>query len=161
MQRSPVSHKTRMVLMSGRFNDGLKTSLSDSWTTPRSTYDVLNREFRFTLDAAALQASTLVPDNWYGPDHPEPSRQDALTRSWLDDCNGGTVWLNPPYGRAIKSFMAKAHEEAQGGSRSLLSSQHVLTRNGGGIASSITKLDLLRVGLSLEVRQTQHHFHQQ
>ena len=103
--------------MKSRFNDGLKTSLSDSWTTPRSTYDVLNREFHFALDAAALQASTLVPENWYGPDHPEPSRQDALTRSWLDDCNGGTVWLNPPYGRAIKSFMAKANEESQGGVR--------------------------------------------
>lgn len=147
--------------MKSRFNDGLKTSLSDSWTTPRSTYDVLDGEFHFALDAAALQASTLVPGNWYGPDHPEPSRQDALTRSWLDDCNGGTVWLNPPYGRAIKSFMAKANQEAQGGSGSLLSSQHVLTLNGGGIASSITRLDLLREGLSLEIRQTQRHSHQQ
>jgi hypothetical protein len=161
VSRSQLAHKTRVVLMKSRFNDGLKTSLSDSWTTPRSTYDVLDREFHFALDAAALQASTLVPENWYGPDHPEPSRQDALTRSWLDDCNGGTVWLNPPYGRAIKSFMAKANQEAQGGSRSLLLSQHVLTLNGGGIASSITRLDLLRAGLSLEIRPTLRHSHQQ
>lgn len=103
--------------MSGRFNDGLKSSLSDSWTTPRDTFDALDREFRFTLDAAALQTSTLVPDNWYGPDHPESTRRDALTRSWREDCNGGAVWLNPPYGRAIKAFMAKANEEAQGGVR--------------------------------------------
>ena len=101
--------------MSGMFNDGLKSSISDSWTTPRDTYDALDREFRFTLDAAALQASTLVPGNWYGPDHPEQSRQDALLRSWCDDSIGGTVWLNPPYGRAIKSFMAKANAESQKG----------------------------------------------
>ena len=101
--------------MSGMFNEGLKTSISDSWTTPRDTYDALDREFRFTLDAAALQTSTLVPSNWYGPDHPESARQDALLRSWRDDSNGGTVWLNPPYGRAIKPFMAKANAESQEG----------------------------------------------
>jgi len=97
------------------FNDGLKSSKQDSWTTPRDTFDSLDREFHFVLDAAALQASTLVPSNWYGPDHPESSRQDALTRNWYDDSNGGTVWLNPPYGRAIKSFMAKADAESKAG----------------------------------------------
>lgn len=96
-------------------NHGLFTSIKDSWTTPRTTFDDLNREFQFTLDAAALQMSTLVPDNWYGPDHPEPSRQDALTRNWLDDSRGGRVWLNPPYGRAIKTFMAKADQESKSG----------------------------------------------
>ena len=101
--------------MTKGFTDGMRSSISDSWTTPRDTYDALDREFRFTLDAAALQASTLVPDNWYGPDHPELSRQDALLRSWRDDSRGGTVWLNPPYGRAIKAFMAKADKESKAG----------------------------------------------
>jgi len=103
--------------MAGMFNEGLRSSAQDTWTTPRSTYDELDREFRFTLDAAALQGSTLVPENWYGPDHPEPSRRDALLTNWTADSNGGAVWLNPPYGRAIKSFMAKANEESQGGVR--------------------------------------------
>ena len=103
--------------MTKGFNDGMRSSISDSWTTPRDFWDTLNSEYNFTLDAAALQSSTLEPGNWYGPDHPEPSRQDGLTRSWSADAMGGTVWLNPPYGRAIKSFMAKAHEEAQGGVR--------------------------------------------
>ena len=58
--------------------------------------------------------------------------------------------LNPLWQRLTKRL--------RGGSRSLLSSQHVLTRNGGGIASSITRLDLLRVGLSLEIRPTQRRF---
>jgi len=97
------------------FNDGLKSSKQDTWTTPRDTFDALDKEFHFTLDAAALQVSTLVQDNWYGPDHPEPSRQDAISCNWLDDGKGGTVWLNPPYGRAIKTFMAKADAEARCG----------------------------------------------
>lgn len=101
--------------MTKGFTNGMRSSISDSWTTPRDFYEKLNKEFNFALDAAALQSSTLCPDNWYGPDHPEQSRQDALARSWSDDSDGGTVWLNPPYGRAIKAFMAKAHKEAGGG----------------------------------------------
>ena len=100
--------------MTKGFTNGMRSSISDSWTTPRDFYEKLNKEFNFALDAAALQSSTLCPDNWYGPDHPEQSRQDALARSWSDDSDGGTVWLNPPYGRAIKAFMAKAHKEAGG-----------------------------------------------
>ena len=101
--------------MTKGFTDGMRSSIKDSWTTPRDFFAVLDKEFCFTLDAAALQESTLVSGNWYGPDHPEPSRQDALNCDWKSDSNGGTVWLNPPYGRAIKSFMAKADQEAQEG----------------------------------------------
>ena len=93
----------------------MRSSISDSWTTPRAFYERLNREFNFTLDAAALQSSTLVPDNWYGPDHPEPMRRDSLQRDWASDSKGGAVWLNPPYGRAIKEFMAYAHSQIGGG----------------------------------------------
>ena len=101
--------------MTKGFTDGMRTSISDSWTTPRDFYERLNSEFNFTLDAAALQSSTLVPGNWYGPDHPEQLRRDALSRDWASDSKGGAVWLNPPYGRAIKAFMAKAHSEIGGG----------------------------------------------
>ncbi len=101
--------------MAGMFNEGLRSSAQDTWTTPRSFYDRLDKEFDFALDAAALSASTLVPSNWYGPDHPEQARQDALNRDWVADSLGGTVWLNPPYGRTIKKFMAKADAEAKRG----------------------------------------------
>ena len=101
--------------MTKGFTDGMRSSISDSWTTPRNFYNTLDKEFHFTLDAAALQVSTLVPGNWYGPDHPEQARKDALNCDWKADSNGGTVWLNPPYGRAIKSFMAKADEESKRG----------------------------------------------
>jgi len=91
------------------------SSAIDTWSTPRDFYDATNAEFSFGLDAAALQSSTLCPDNWYGPDHPEQARQDAFARDWLADSNGQAVWLNPPYGRTIKEWVEKADLEAQKG----------------------------------------------
>lgn len=93
------------------------SSNDDTWTTPRDFYDTLNAEFNFQLDAAAMKSSTLVADNWLGPDHDAVERRDALTANWSDYTNG-SVWLNPPYGRTIKGFMAKAHKEAGGGAYS-------------------------------------------
>jgi hypothetical protein len=61
------------------------TSNDDTWTTPLNFFDKLNDEFDFGLDAAALSTSTLVPSNWYGPDHPDETRRDALTRDWSKD----------------------------------------------------------------------------
>ena len=101
--------------MSNGFTTGMRSSISDMWTTPVEFWEELNREFSFTLDAAALEQSALVPDNWYGPDNIDPLRRDALLCNWHEDDMDGTVWLNPPYGRAIKLFMAKANEEAKRG----------------------------------------------
>jgi site-specific DNA-methyltransferase (adenine-specific) len=97
------------------FTTGMRTSLDDTWTTPREFFDKLNAEFNFGLDAAALQNSTLVPDNWYGPDHPDPAARDALRIDWNHNSRGRPIWLNPPYGRVIKDWMRKASEVASGG----------------------------------------------
>jgi phage N-6-adenine-methyltransferase len=97
------------------FTTGMRTSLDDTWTTPRDFFDKLNAEFNFGLDAAALQNSTLVPDNWYGPDHPDPAARDALRIDWNHNSRGRPIWLNPPYGRVIKDWMRKASEVASGG----------------------------------------------
>jgi len=97
------------------FTSGMRTSLDDTWTTPREFFDELNKEFNFGLDAAALQNSTLVPDNWYGPDHPDPAARDALRIDWNHNSRGRPIWLNPPYGRVIKDWMRKANEVASGG----------------------------------------------
>ena len=97
--------------MTKGFTTGMRTSLDDTWTTPKSFFDAVNKEFNFGLDAAALQASTLVPDNWYGPDHPDTSRRDALVREWHTDTDK-PIWFNPPYGRVIKQWVAKAAQEA-------------------------------------------------
>ena len=95
--------------------DTFKTSNDDTWTTPRDFYDKLDREFNFGLDAAALASSTLVEDNWFGPDHPESGRRDALILDWTFNAGGKPVWLNPPYGRTIKEWVAKADYESKQG----------------------------------------------
>jgi len=90
------------------------TSKDETWTTPKKTFDDLNKEFNFGLDAAALQSSALC-SFWYGPDNLEEQYQDAFTRDWHKDCTERgitTVFLNPPYGRTIKQWMKKAHKEA-------------------------------------------------
>jgi hypothetical protein len=103
--------------MTTRFTTGMRSSLDDTWTTPKDFFNKMSQEFRFTLDAAALQSSTLVPDNWYGPDHPDRNRQDAFTRCWSIDSGDGYVWLNPPYGRVIGEWMEKANFEARHGAK--------------------------------------------
>jgi site-specific DNA-methyltransferase (adenine-specific) len=92
----------------------MRSSLDDTWTTPRDFFDKLNTEFNFTLDAAALRSSAVVP-NYLGPDHEYGWRQDALTVEWAGASEGGAVWLNPPYGRIIKDFVAKADTESKKG----------------------------------------------
>lgn len=94
-------------------SEAYKSSLDDTWTTPRAFFDALNDEFQFTLDAAALKSSALC-NLWYGPDHETPELRDAFERNWQEDAKGN-IWLNPPYGRTIKSWMQKADFEANRG----------------------------------------------
>jgi len=91
-----------------------KSSEDDTWTTPKDFYAALDKEFNFGLDAAALASSALC-NLWYGPDHHDPSMRDAFMRSWQLDAQGENIFLNPPYGRQIKDWMRKAHQEAQKG----------------------------------------------
>ena len=101
--------------MSKMFNEGMRSSADSTWTTPPEFFAELDKEFKFTLDAAALSASTLVPDNWFGPDHILPHRRDALALEWNWISEGGPAWLNPPYGRVIKDWVAKADYESKQG----------------------------------------------
>ena len=101
--------------MSG-FTSGMRSSNDSTWTTPPEFFAELHKEFNFTLDAAALKSSAVVP-NYFGPDHELLWRRDALTCVWDGASGGGWIFLNPPYGRAIKSFMRKADEEAKQGAK--------------------------------------------
>ena len=87
------------------------SSQDDTWTTPKDFFNKVSKEFNFTLDAAALKSSALC-DEYYGPDHQNPEYRDALSIDWITT---GDVWLNPPYGKDIKKFMAKAAKEHQRG----------------------------------------------
>jgi len=71
------------------------------WETPQEVFGPLDKEFGFTLDAAADEQNTKVPGNFFSEE------DDALTKDWK-----GVIWLNPPYGRVIGRFIKKAHDEA-------------------------------------------------
>lgn len=71
----------------------LFSAQTGKWATPTELYSHLNDEFRFTLDPCPL-------------DYIEGVSQDGLARSWA----GERVFCNPPYGRGIARWLAKARE---------------------------------------------------
>lgn len=70
-----------------KFN-GLMTSLSPHWSTPKWLYDELNLEFHFGFDPCPLGGGI-----------------DGLSIPW-GKCN----YINPPYGRTIGLWIKKAYE---------------------------------------------------
>ncbi len=83
--------------------DGLMSSLTPDWGTPQEFFDKLNEEFGFTLDVCASDWNNKC-DNYF------TKKDDALTQVWA-----GVCWMNPPYGRGIGKWLAKAVESWQSG----------------------------------------------
>jgi site-specific DNA-methyltransferase (adenine-specific) len=86
----------------------IHSSENDTWRTPKPLFDRLNREFGFELDAAALKHTALL-DSYYGPDHLDAGRTDALA---LEDWEGQSIFVNPPYGRSVGHWVKKGWEES-------------------------------------------------
>jgi len=84
-------------------NHGMFTCNSYDWGTPQDLFDDLHAEFAFTLDPCATPETAKCP-NFFTPE------TDGLSQPWSD-----SVFMNPPYGREIGKWMAKAYAEAQGG----------------------------------------------
>jgi site-specific DNA-methyltransferase (adenine-specific) len=78
------------------------SSKTDEWPTPQWLFDALHREFGFTLDPCSTPANAKCPKHY-------TRVEDGLSRSWADE----TVWMNPPYGREIGDWMAKAYQAAR------------------------------------------------
>lgn len=91
------------------------SSKTDNWPTPIGFFNRLDAEFNFGLDVCADKANTKT-GAYYGLDHQDPARRDALLCNWASDARGQSVWMNPPYGKnGIKQFMAKAVATAKAG----------------------------------------------
>lgn len=82
----------------------LYSSRSEEWQTPPEVYDALDREFNFTLDAAASAENAKAPFYY-------DKQADALKHSWKRE-DGGAVFVNPPYGKQIRKWVRKAYEES-------------------------------------------------
>jgi site-specific DNA-methyltransferase (adenine-specific) len=70
----------------------------ETWETPRSLYDALNLEFSFTFDPCPLMDEREAGMSLWGT--------DGLSKSW----HGQRVYCNPPYGRGVGDWLAKAQE---------------------------------------------------
>lgn len=63
------------------------------WGTPQPLFDALDREFHFTLDAAASDANRKCPRYL-------TEAENALTADIFDH----VVWCNPPYGAGLRAL---------------------------------------------------------
>ena len=85
-------------------NKAMFSSVRMDWATPQAVFDKLDAEFHFTLDCCASKENAKC-DRFFD------EAADGLAQSWAGD----RVFMNPPYGRAIGKWMAKAHSEAIAG----------------------------------------------
>ena len=74
-------------------NRGLFSSASIHWATPKALYQALDAEFQFNDDPCQLKPT-----------------DDGLSREW-----GSSTYCNPPYGKEIGKWIAKALEESRKG----------------------------------------------
>ena len=75
-----------------------------TWETPPELFARYHSQHSFTLDAAALPENTKCP-RFFSPE------DNGLAQDWGRE----TVWLNPPYGRAIIDWMRKAYQASLSG----------------------------------------------
>lgn len=103
--------------------DAMFSSAKQDWETPKALFDELDKEFHFTLDAAAVASNAKVP-LYLGPDRERPELRDIDGEPWQDRLRVAyrslpilprIAWLNPPYGRDIGSFLASARRNVADG----------------------------------------------
>lgn len=91
-------------------NPAMFSSEKHDRETPYDFWAELDREFSFTLDAAANVNNTRCA-KWFGPGG---IREDALSpEPWPSN---EVIWLNPPYARGLQEkFIEKAWETGRAG----------------------------------------------
>lgn len=82
-------------------NESWYTSNKDYWETPNHLFNQLNKEFDFTLDAAASDHNAKV-DKYF------TETDNSLIQDWE-----GRVFVNPPYGRDLRHWVEKAQSESE------------------------------------------------
>ena len=85
-------------------NPALFSSATPEWATPQWLFDALDKRFQFDLDVCAT-AENKKCACFFSPE------QNGLLHSWKTH----RCWMNPPYGREIVEWVAKARQEAERG----------------------------------------------
>lgn len=71
------------------------------WETPQELFEQLDHKYNFDIDVAASCENAKL-SNYFTID------DDALSKEWY-----GNVFCNPPYGRQLGKWLAKAWQEHQ------------------------------------------------
>lgn len=85
-------------------NNVLWSHKSCEWSTPQELFNQLDAEFHFDIDVCATDENAKC-QNYY------TIKDNGLLKPWA-----GTVWCNPPYGRAVGQWVRKASLAAASGS---------------------------------------------
>lgn len=75
-------------------------NVNEDWATPMEFFNLLDAEFRFTLDVCAAKWNAKCRTYY-------DLKKDGLAWPW----HGERVWMNPPYGKTISVWLAKARRE--------------------------------------------------
>ena len=78
------------------------SSKDQTWATPQSFFDKLNKEFQFTLDPCCTHETAKCKKHY-------TVLENGLTQDW----SGEIVFVNPPYGREIYNWVKKCSEESK------------------------------------------------
>lgn len=87
-----------------KFTEGMRSSNTDNWPTPKDLFDNLDKEFHFTLDVCASKDNAKCPRYF-------DITIDGLSQDW----NNEICWMNPPYGRSISYWVEKAYNTGLNG----------------------------------------------
>ena len=82
-------------------NRALLSSKKMDYATPWALYEMLDRQFSFTVDACAVRSNTKHPRFW-------SPKENGLAQSW----EGETVFCNPPYGEQLPWWVSRAKQAA-------------------------------------------------
>ena len=86
------------------FTKGMRTSATPEWATPSALFDTYDAEFGFDLDVCATSQNAKCRQFF-------DKETDGLAQTWAPR----TCWMNPPYGREIGKWVAKARRESEAG----------------------------------------------
>ena len=79
------------------------SSATEMWATPQEFFDKYNELYNFGTDVCASPENAKCEQYFTEEDN-------GLEQTWQGSC-----WMNPPYGRTIKSWMKKAYESSLNG----------------------------------------------
>jgi phage N-6-adenine-methyltransferase len=79
------------------------SSATEMWATPQEFFNKYNELYNFETDVCASPENAKCEQYFTEEDN-------GLEQTWEGNC-----WMNPPYGRTIKSWMKKAYESSLNG----------------------------------------------